>query len=90
MEAKHESLCMDLEIYSASSIKNNLKVWLGKILADPQCPICGGLLPELSFQYNGRTYDFVCWKITDKKGEVLRETNYRKLATYLQAQEGSR
>ena len=47
------------------------------------CPVCGGLVPELWIVLGERKYLFTCYEIqSTKTGKVLKQTDYGKLGHY--------
>ena len=49
------------------------------------CPICGGLLPNVKFLFENRSYEFACTEIKDENGNIIVETDYRLLEDYCHA-----
>lgn len=49
------------------------------------CPVCGGIVPELTIEYQGRVLHFTCWEIKDTRGRKLIETDYDKFGKYAAA-----
>jgi len=71
-----------IEITSDKHMLKALKHFLSIELAQPKnCPNCGGLIPELSFTFKGKTYFFACYMITEDE-KVIAQTDYRKFAKY--------
>ena len=49
------------------------------------CPICGGLLPNVKFLFENRSYEFVCTEIKDENSNLIAETDYKLLEGYCYA-----
>lgn len=43
------------------------------------CKACGSIQPELHLVYGWREFRFVCYEITDTKGNIVAETDYETL-----------
>ena len=80
-------------VMTPAMIRNGLRTYLKKHLDNPQiCSNCGALIPELAFLYEGKIYNFVCFKIQENgntikfphEGKIIAKTNYRQLAKYCQ------
>jgi hypothetical protein len=68
--------CVDVAGQLAIAIQD---IWKNR----KKCPNCGGIVPEITVQWEEREYRFACWKIVSKKsGKTLLETDYKKLAHY--------
>jgi hypothetical protein len=47
------------------------------------CPNCGGIVPELRVEYDGKDFWFTCYKIVDSKTQKTTfETDYEKFGRY--------
>ena len=68
--------------FIVSQLKHYLREELGEA---KNCPNCGGLLPELTLVYKGKTYSFTCTQIIGKRGWVIAKTNYEQFSKYCQA-----
>jgi hypothetical protein len=68
--------CIDIARELAGAIYD---IWKNR----KKCPNCGGIVPEITVEWEGRQYRFTCYKIVSKKsGKTLLETDYKKLAHY--------
>jgi hypothetical protein len=52
-------------------------------LVSNRCPRCGGLLPELVFDYAGKKYFFTCYMVAEQGKGIIAETDYQTLHHYL-------
>ena len=71
------------DLYYGRDLMKTLRKVVEEILNNPEriCPNCGGMRPEIVFQYNGYNYFFTCWKIK-KKNKKIAETDYEKMVEY--------
>jgi hypothetical protein len=66
-----------------SSPSEQVRAVLEKLAFEARnCNRCGGVLPELIFEYMGKEYRFTCYQITDENGKVIAKTNYKKFSEY--------
>jgi hypothetical protein len=94
MSKKHASMLISLDIPElgdkavkehALEIFRSLQSFFKTNLSHPQnCPSCGGIVPELSFRYKGKSYFFTCYMITENS-KVKAQTDYQKFAEYYKA-----
>ena len=61
------------------SLKKDLANW-------KHCPNCGGILPELMFNFEGKEYWFTCYMIRED-GKIIAETDYENFAGYCRARD---
>jgi len=54
------------------------------------CSVCGGLIPELCFEFQKKKYFFTCYKIEDQNGKAIKQTDYKTMLNYLQQSEKQR
>ncbi len=95
MEAQHFVVYVQMDSPArrdTKKIQQTLKMLLEQ---KEHCPNCGGLVPELSFQMDGKQFTFTCheiaemetWKFfnekeTHKPRKVLAQTDYKQFAKY--------
>ena len=62
---------------------SDLRLTLGISLDSPRkCEACGGLQPEIVFEYQGKRYRFTCTEILSTNDTVLHETDYEQLGEW--------
>jgi len=63
--------------------RENIRKFLKKELfrKAENCPVCGGLLPEIKLYYEDIEYSFTCTKIRRNR-KILAKTDYTKFAKY--------
>jgi len=94
MSKKHASMLVSLDTpepdkkavkKQALDTLRTLQSFFKTNLSHPQnCPSCGGIVPELSFRYKGKSYFFTCYMITENS-RIKAQTDYRKFAKYCKA-----
>lgn len=78
----HNGFILTLE---DSEFMIGLREFLQEDMANPKhCPNCGGMLPELSFDYKGKRFRFTCYMI-EQDGKIIAKTDYAKFAKYCRA-----
>lgn len=88
VSGKHHLCVIDLNHDNAHEIVSDLRFLLGVNLSPPQkCEACGGLLPEIGFNYDGKEYRFTCHEIRDKKDKVIVQTDYKQLGKWCEYQQ---
>ena len=75
----------DIKLCLHADFMVELRKFLQEDMAKPKyCPNCGGMLPELSFEYKGKRFRFTCYMI-EENGKTLAKTDYAKFAKYCKA-----
>lgn len=81
---------LDAEVYARNGKFITRRTFIDKAITSffekdivevTHCPNCGGILPELQFEYKGKTYCFTCYRI-EKDGKAIVKTDYEKFAEY--------
>jgi len=91
----HEALTIPLDkkenvIYALEKKFVSRRTWIDKaitaffeeeMMKPKHCPNCGGVLPELAFEYKGKRFRFTCYRI-EENDKVIVKTDYAKFAKY--------
>ena len=88
LEAVEDGEFIEYQIDDAKFSLNvmvNLRQFLQEDMVKPKhCPNCGGMIPELSFEYKGKRFRFTCYMI-EENGKTIAKTDYTKFAKYCKA-----
>jgi hypothetical protein len=69
---------------TSEGLLEKLKEYLDRLGSSAHnCPNCGGVLDELSFEHKSKTYFFTCYKIAGQGKGIVAQTDYNKFHNYL-------